>query len=388
MLKDQILKSSYFKSLLKINSVDGLAEEVMSFADSIDVYQASSPTSPSVFFCCVFRLFTMEPSEDDLQLLLDHPHSICVRCVALLYIRFAERPERLWSALEEYVLDDMSFGLDGRLLGPLPGTVGEYVESLLIKEKYFGTPLPRLPVAVKRKLEEKLAPLPQYRKRSQANRKILKQFREKGTPVEVCRDGTWRRGVVLDMEGRVPSRLKLGVLLEDSSQCVAHLGKVILRGDASSDSESTPRERRPGRSRSRSRRGVSPDWSRWKGKSEERLVRELREQVRGDAVCASGKDYARRPMGFEAGLAVRREQGSAETQLIQEDTYAATLERRRRRQAPDDEEPRVSSRRSDEEQERQRRLMQIYEKYGQQSSSASAGGARGDVEGPDVMRLG
>merc|ERR1719476_421856 len=96
----------------------------------------------------------------------------------------------------------------------LPATIGEYVECLLTKEKYFGTPLPRLPAAVRRKLEEKLAPLPQYRKRAQANRRALKRFREPGTPVEVCQDGQWLRGRVLELQSRISSRLKLGVRLD------------------------------------------------------------------------------------------------------------------------------------------------------------------------------
>lgn len=400
MLKDQILKSSYFKSLLKINTVDALAEEIQSYADCIDIYQPGSATSPSVFLCCVFRLFTLEHSEEELQLLLDHAESVCARCVGFLYVRFAERPDRLWDALEEYVLDEMDFrSLEAKQPG-LPATVGEYVESLLIKEKYFGTPLPRLPVAVRRKLEERLAPLPQYRKRAQANRRALRQFREKGTPVEVCQDGQWLRGTVLELEGAVPSRLKLGVRLDHQGrgEVVAHLGKVILRdpGAPTGSDSDTQRDRRRGRgaSRSRSRRGrrqVSPDWSRHKGKSDARMVKELREQAREDAVCASGKEYAKRPMGFEAGLAVRREQGSAETQLIQEDTFASAERRQRRRPTQEEEEERdrAQNRRSDEEQERQRKLMQIYEKYGQQAGGAGgAHGRSGDVEGPDVMRLG
>uniref|UniRef100_A0A7S2LXB5 Uncharacterized protein n=1 Tax=Zooxanthella nutricula TaxID=1333877 RepID=A0A7S2LXB5_9DINO len=179
------------------------------------------------------------------------------------------------------------------------------------------------------------------------------------------------------------------------------MGTVILRvpGAASdSDSERARDRRRGGRAGSRSRsreprrRGGSPDWSRWKGKSNARLVMELREQLRDDACCASGKEYVRRPMGFEAGLAVRREQGTAESQLIQEDTWASTQRRQNRnRQVQEDDEDRdrPSQRRTDEEQERQQRLRKIYEKYGQQAAGAAGGSSRGvDVEGPDVMRLG
>lgn len=388
MLKDQILKCSYFKSLLSINSVEALAEEINGFADGVDVYQAGSATLPSIFFCCVYRLFTMEHTEEELETLLDHLDSAYVRCVGFLYIRYSVRPDRLWELLEEYVLDDMEFRL-GK--GEIKTTIGEYVESLLIKEKYFGTPLPRIPVAVRRKLEDALAPLPQYRKRSQANRRALKLLREEGTLVEVCSDSRWSPGRVVEFSGGTPSRPKLRVALLNGARAdvVAHIGMIVLRRGSRS------------RSRSRSRRrGRSPDWTRWKGKSDDEMKRELRERQKEEAVCGQGKEYAKRLMGFEAGLALRREQGSAESKLMEEDTFVSVESRQQRRRPTEEDEEerdRQHKKRIDEEEERQRKLQHIYQKYGGQQSAASAaggscapqpGGARGDVEGPDVMRLG
>merc|ERR1719440_1493118 len=96
MLKDQILKASYFKSLLNISSTEALIEEIMNYADGIDVYQAGSATSPSIFFCCAYRVFTLEPNEDELLTLLDHLSSALVRCVGFIYMRFCSKPDRLW----------------------------------------------------------------------------------------------------------------------------------------------------------------------------------------------------------------------------------------------------------------------------------------------------
>jgi len=397
MLKDQILKSSYFKSLMNISTVEGLAEEIQSYAEGLDVYQAGSATSPSVFFCCVFRLFTMEHTQEELEMILDFADSAFVRCVGFLYARFSVRPDRLWETFDEYILDDMDLG-PARAKGG-PSNVGEYVESLLMKEKYFGTPLPRLPVVVRRKLEERIAPLPQYRKRAQANRRALKNFREAGTAVEVCKDGQWLPGKVVELASSVQSRIKVNVRLDgkDGDELLVHLGKVIMRNsaassgsEAGSDAENGGkhgRRRKASRSRSR-RRGRSPDWSRWKGKSDSTMVKELRERAREEAVCGSGKEYAKRPMGFEAGLAIRREQGTAESKLIEEDTFSSVQRATGRRLAQEDDEEsdRRHSRRIDEEQERQRKLAQIFEKYGKQVSSTSS--KVRDVEAPDVMRLG
>jgi len=391
MLKDQILKSSYFKSLLNIASVDALAEEIVNYCEDLDVYQAGSATQPSIFLCCVFRMFTLEHTEDDLLVLLDHRESALARCVGLLYVRFTMRPDRLWESLEEYILDEMDFGaLKGKMQG-LPNTVGEYVQEILMKEKYFGTPLPRLPAAVRRKLEEKVAPLTIYRKRTQANKRELKRFREPATPVEVCQDGQWYRGQVAFFQNSAQGRMKVSVLLEEKFEgrevsWMVHLGKVILRdGDAGSGSDSESRNK------DRKRRGRSPDWSRSKGTPDTELIKELREQAKEEAVCGHGKDYCRRPMGFESGLAIKREQGSAEEKLMQEDTLSNAVQMRKgyKRGYPEEEKEGggKSLWRSNEEQERERKKQQIFEKYSQ-AAKGSDGSRGADVDGPDVMRLG
>eukprot|EP00929_Paragymnodinium_shiwhaense_P121512 TRINITY_DN9377_c0_g1_i1.p1 TRINITY_DN9377_c0_g1~~TRINITY_DN9377_c0_g1_i1.p1 ORF type:complete len:556 (+),score=148.06 TRINITY_DN9377_c0_g1_i1:40-1668(+) len=398
MLKDQVLKASYFKSLLRITTVEALAEEIQNFCDSVDIYQEGSATSPSVFFCSVYRLFTMKMTDEELQMLLDYADSIYVRCVALLYVRIGFKPEKLWEMLEEYTLDDQELGAARK--GGLPATVGEFTEELLLKEKYFGTPLPRLPIAVRRKLEERVSPLPQFRKRAQANRRILKSFRQVGTAVEFSSEGEWIAGKVLKQSNAVASRPRVNIQIsEDQSEWV-HLGKIILlepaaeepapapAKDAASDEEGADRKRRRSRSRSR-RRGASPDLTRSRGKSDEMMLRELRERSKEDAVCASGKDYAKRLQRFETGLAIPREQGAEESKLIETETYNQPSERPRGRRGRDtedhDENDAVSRRKREEEMERKQKLAQIYEKYGKQVSSAR--GSK-EVDGPDVMRLG
>ncbi|CAK0858842.1 unnamed protein product, partial [Prorocentrum cordatum] len=164
LLKSQIIESSYYRSLLNIESLEVLAEEMQVYADSLEVYQAGSTTSPSVFFCCVYRLFTLDHLGEEMQTLLDHAESPVSRCAGLLYARFVVKPEQLWDQLEEFILDEMDLGALKSGQQGTPNTIGEYVEHLLMKDKYYGTPLPRLPVLVRRQLEERVAPLPQYRK--------------------------------------------------------------------------------------------------------------------------------------------------------------------------------------------------------------------------------
>ncbi|CAE7662869.1 SRL1 [Symbiodinium sp. KB8] len=359
--------SSYFKGLLSITSVDGLAEEIQTSGDSLEVYEkGTSMATPSAFFCAVFRLHNLDHTEEELQMLLDHPDYVIARCVGFLFARFTMRADRLWDVLEEYMLDDMSLGAFRD--GSMPNTIGEYIEHLLLKEKYCGTPLPRLPVTARRRLEEHIAPLAQHRKRAAANRRELECLRKPGTAVEIAEEGEWLPGSVLELNASVPSRLKVTVQLQEGNITTVHLGKVIL-------TEEGPESSR--------RRGGSPDWSRCKGKSESVLLQELRGHAKEEAVCGSGKDYAKRPQAFEVGLAKRREQGSAESQMQQEDTTHARQKRRSDKDADADRESKMLRRSTDEEKERQRYSKQIFEKYGQVRSRPSAGTAQDD----DVDRI-
>jgi hypothetical protein len=98
-------------------------------------------------------------------------------------------------------------------------------------EKYYYTALPRIPVAVKKKIEENVAPLVQYRRRSIANSKILHAFREPNTLIEACSNGTWLEGHTISLDERIASRIVVRVKLEDGSEETLHVGKVILRED-------------------------------------------------------------------------------------------------------------------------------------------------------------
>merc|ERR1719362_1648054 len=390
MLKEQVLKSSYYKSLVSITSIEDLATEIMQYAsDTMDVYRC--PLEPSCFMCTVYRLFTLSHTEEELRIITDNPESSLVRCVGFLFIRFVVPPEQLWEKLEEFLLDDAKLVLkDGMVT-----TIGEFIESLLLKEKYFNTPLPRIPAAVRRKLEERLAPLGQYRKRTKASKRLFTENPEEATnlPVEACIDGQWHQGRVREVVSRIPSRIKARIELDGGGgEAIVHIGQVVLLGNARSTTErrdSRSRSRSRGRrSRSRSRgRGNSPDWSRWKGKSDAAMIEELRERAREDAVCANRKDYAKRPPRFDAGLAIKRDHGCAEARMIEEETYTAPERRRAPTQEEEEERERAKRRRSEEEHERQRKLKDIYDKYSKNITGGGSGSTK-DVEGPDKMRLG
>jgi len=406
MLKEQIMKSAYFKSLLEITNVEGLITEIAQYADTLDVYDVGSRTSPSCFMCQVYRLFTLPHVEDELNLVLDNTESAVVRCVGFLYVRFATQPTHLWEMLEDYLFDDMElvYQQEGR---EIITSIGEFVESLLIREKYFDTPLPRIPVKVRQELEVKIAPMPQHRKRMQANLRLFKSSSQmEDQPVEVCMDGTWLQGTAQALTGNAPFRMRVRVWLDNGLEVKAHLGRVVLSNQASSprgsdsggESDSGHRRRRRRSSRSRSRRGGhrSPDWSRWKGKTDAEMVQELRERAKEDAVCGHGKVYAKRPLTIDASMAstaLLDPTSASEDKHGCEGGGPAGGKGGKHRMAVSlaDQEDQYFSRkrRNEEEEERQRKLRDVYEKYCS-AKPVSASGARSvkEVDEPDVLRLG
>jgi len=375
LLQTHIIESAHFKALLSLENFDQLIDEMYQFADNIEPYMTNSNTTPSALFCCVYRLFTMGIDGRQLQRLLDNMENTYVRCAGFLFIRFGLPSEQLWSWLGEYVLDDEE--LRPAKDSEWRTTIGEFVEGLLSQDKYYSTPLPRMPMSTKRQLEAKLAPIPQSRKRTKANQELLEVYREEGVKIEANPFGDWIGGTVIELIEDAPSRLKVLVRMEDDTEEVVHLGKVILTDRRYANVQGKPIR---GRSRSRSR----TDWARIKGRTDKDLVDEMRRVDRDKAVCSSGKEYARKPLGYKAACALPREQGAASHRLMEEETFVPMKAARRRSPSPANKEQEF---RKAPSAEHQARMQQLFEKYGMQKS-ASTSQAGADIDTPDVMRLG
>lgn len=384
LVQTHILDSHYYQSILGLQSFEQLIEEANQYAKSVEPYMPDSTVMPTPFICLVHRLFTLSLDGNQMFHLLDHTESPYIRCLGFVYLRFGLHIDRLWGWLGEYVLDDEEFQ-PTQGVGQEKTTIGEFVEELLSKEKYYGALLPRVTGAVKRQLEEKLAPVAQCRKRTWANRENLDFYRQKGTRVEACIEGTWHDGTVVELIEDFPSRLKVLVRLNgsDGGEETVHLGKVILRDGPTWGME--PKKKASKRERSRSRSQDRVDWSRHKGKSDEDLVEELRRGARERAVCTSGKDYSRRPTTFDKGLAQPREgQGVAARRLLEEETIVKVSSKKRRSPSPSS--SRVAKPKEVSEEHKQR-MQKLFEKYGNVKPT-EAQKASDDIGGPDVLRLG
>jgi len=256
-------------------------------------------------------------------------------------------------------------------------TMGEFVEMLLIEDKYYSVPLPRLPMSSKRQLEAKLAPIPQTRKRNAANLALVDVYNKKGVQIEANYNGKWTPGTTLELIDDAPSRLKVRVQLESLGEEVVPLGKVVLT-DSRYDEWGGKKNSDHARSRS-----PYQDWARQKGKSDDRLIEEMRSRDR-DKATASGKDYARKPMGFKQACALPREQGAASHRLMEEETYVSDRFARKANSLPEVV-PEQAKRHSFEH---QAKMQHIFEKYGMQKTQAQDAGKSDVDQTISSLRLG
>ena len=110
---------------------------------------------PSTAFCLMVRLFTLRCTEKQMALMLNHPDSPYIRCIGFLYLRYATEPSALYSWYEPYLYDEEPVRVSPSAAAP-EITIGEYARSLLMEMDYYGTLLPRLPVAIERDLKVRL----------------------------------------------------------------------------------------------------------------------------------------------------------------------------------------------------------------------------------------
>jgi len=377
LLQSHIVESQHFKALMSFDDFDQMVEEIFTFADTVEPYMTNSTTIPSALFCCLYRLFTLGLDGDQLRALINSSVSPFVRCIGFLFVRFGLAPDMLWPWLGEYVLDDEE--LRPSKDSEWATTIGEYVEGLLSKDRYYSTVLPRLPMTTKRQVESKLAQVPQYRKRTQANQRLLEVYRQRDVRIEACPDDlAWQSGVTVSLDESSATRQKVRVRLSDGREEVVHIGKIILTDHRFSSANGHHRGHRT-RSRSRS---PQVDWARYRGKSQAELIDAQRSRDRDKAVCSSGKDYARKPVGFKVACALPREMGAASHRLMEDETFVPIRRDTRRRSPSPAQEKKVQH-----SAEHQAQMQQLFEKYGMAKAADTPTGTN-LIEGPDVMRLG
>lgn len=140
---------------------------------------------PSTAFCLLVRLFTLRCSEKQMNLMLDHVDSPYIRCIGFLYLRYAAEPKTLWQWYEPYLYDEEKVRVEANTSRG-ETTVGAYIRSLLTNMDYYGTKLPRLPVAIEREIKVKLLQAERTEDRAQKhwkNSRSMDYFQKLGNRV-------------------------------------------------------------------------------------------------------------------------------------------------------------------------------------------------------------
>jgi pre-mRNA-splicing factor 38B len=155
MLFQNIIQNPYFiKICSKIKDWNALVDEIYYEVKHMEPFTHGTKT-PSTAFCLLLRLFTLRCTEKQMQLMLDHVDSPYIRCLGFLYLRFAAVPSKLWEYCQPYVYDQEQVAVSQNLKSK-EVTVGDYVRGLLTDLDYYGTILPRLPLAVERNINNNL----------------------------------------------------------------------------------------------------------------------------------------------------------------------------------------------------------------------------------------
>lgn len=136
-----------------------------------------------------------------MTLMLEHVDSPYIRCLGLLYLRYAADPGSLWSWFAPYLHDEEAVQVRQ---GQAETTLGQYARSLLTELEYHGTRLPRLPLAVERHFKVKLLQAERTEARARrhfANGAAMEYFQKVGARVQALyfddeNPSTWYDAVV------------------------------------------------------------------------------------------------------------------------------------------------------------------------------------------------
>ncbi|KAH8068700.1 hypothetical protein JL721_6562 [Aureococcus anophagefferens] len=154
MLHEKIDESEYYKCLFVFKTFDKVVDVIYEKVTYVEPWAAGSTRSPSSAYCLLLKLFHLRLTEIQVKALLDHGDSPYIRALGALYVRYGCAPERTWHWLGHYA-DDLEEFAPG--LNPNQTTTfGAYCVKLMTDLQYFSTMLPRIPVAIERRLKVEL----------------------------------------------------------------------------------------------------------------------------------------------------------------------------------------------------------------------------------------
>ena len=120
-----------------------------------------------------------------MTLMLDHVDSPYIRCVGFLFLRYVAPPSDLWGWYQPYLYDEEPVKIRANPSAS-ESTVGEFVRGLLTELEYYGTRLPRLPVALEREVKVNLLAAEKVEERALShlrNPELMRLFSTVGSKV-------------------------------------------------------------------------------------------------------------------------------------------------------------------------------------------------------------
>ncbi|KAF9952612.1 PRP38 pre-mRNA processing factor 38 domain-containing protein B [Mortierella alpina] len=150
-----ILESPYLKTLSDMVTFQEIVVEAQRNVKSMEPYLKG--TTPSTAWVIMYKFWTLPLTVRQIENLIEHPHSVYLRGIGFLYLRYVCKPDQLWDWLGAYLDDDQEIQLQGGVK-PVHSTIGKMCYMLLHDQKFLGQILPRIPVLVMRDLEQKLEP--------------------------------------------------------------------------------------------------------------------------------------------------------------------------------------------------------------------------------------
>ncbi|KAG0277480.1 PRP38 pre-mRNA processing factor 38 domain-containing protein B [Linnemannia exigua] len=150
-----IIDSPYLKTIAEFETFHEVQTEAQRNVKSMEPFLRG--TTPSTAWVIMYKFWTIRLTVKQIESLIDNAHSVYLRGLGFLYLRFVCKPDQLWDWLGHYLEDDQEITLQA---GPKPvySTIGKLCYMLLHDQKFLGQMLPRIPVLVMRDLEAKLEP--------------------------------------------------------------------------------------------------------------------------------------------------------------------------------------------------------------------------------------
>ena len=72
VLRSNVLNSTYFTQLCKVEDFMDLVDEIYNEVDHVEPWMSGNARGPSTAFCLLYRLFTMELDDRNINHLINH----------------------------------------------------------------------------------------------------------------------------------------------------------------------------------------------------------------------------------------------------------------------------------------------------------------------------